>query len=69
MFLFYLCGSIFFQVELEFPSHTLHLVNSFQKQLNKDIRNIRKSTSLLIFVNKTVNIYEMPLEQYNKSEA
>ena len=41
-------------------------MNSFQKQINKDIRNIRESTSLLVFADKTGNIYELPLEEYNK---
>ena len=40
--------------------------SNFQKQLNKDIRKIRESTSLLVFADKTSNIYEMPLEEYNK---
>ena len=40
-------------------------VNIFQKQLNKYIRKIRKSTSLLVFAEKTSNIYEMPLEVYS----
>ena len=40
--------------------------NSFQKQLNKDIRRIKKSTSLFVFADKTSNSYEMPLEGYNK---
>ena len=41
-------------------------MSNFQKQLNKDIRKIRESTSLLVFADKTSNIYEMPLEEYNK---
>ena len=41
-------------------------INSFQKQLNKGIRKIRESTSLLVFAGKTSNIYKMPLENYNK---
>ena len=41
-------------------------VRSFQKQLNKDIRKIRKSMSLLMLNDKTTNIYEMILEEYNK---
>ena len=38
-------------------------VKSFQKQLNKDIRKIRKSTTLLVFADKTSNIHEMALEE------
>ena len=41
-------------------------MNSFQIQLTHDIRKIRKSTSLLVFADKTSNIYEMPLEEYNQ---
>ena len=41
-------------------------MNSFQKQINKDIRKIRASTSLLVFADKTSNVYEMPLEECNK---
>ena len=36
---------------------------SFQKQQNKDMRKIRKSTSLLVFADETSNIYEMALEE------
>ena len=38
-------------------------VKSFQKQQNKDMRKIRKSTSLLVFADETSNIYEMALEE------
>ena len=38
-------------------------VKSFQKQLNKDIRKIRKSTTLLVFADKTSNIHKMALEE------
>ena len=38
-------------------------VKSFQKRLNKDIRKIRKSTTLLVFADKTSNIHEMALEE------
>ena len=41
-------------------------INSLKKRLNKDIRKIRESTSLLMFADKTSNIYEMTLEEYNK---
>ena len=30
------------------------------------MRKIRKPTILLLFVDKTSNIYEMPLEEYSK---
>ena len=38
-------------------------LNSFRKQLNKDIRKIRKSTSLSVFAFKTSKINEMPLSR------
>ena len=41
-------------------------MNSFKNQLNKALRKIRESTSLLVFADKTSSIYEMPLEEYNK---
>ena len=41
-------------------------MDSFQQQINKDIRKIRELTSLLVFADKTSNIYEMSLEEYNK---
>ena len=41
-------------------------MNSFQIQPTHDIRKIRKSTSLLVSADKTSNIYEMPLEEYNQ---
>lgn len=40
-------------------------MDSFQKQLNKDMRKIRKSTNLL-FTDKSSNNYEIPLEEHNK---
>ena len=41
-------------------------IKCFQKKLNKGIRKIRESTSLLVFADKTSNIYKMPLQNYNK---
>ena len=41
-------------------------MSSSQKQINKHVRKIRESTSLLVFADKTSNIYEMPLEECNK---
>ena len=38
--------------------------NDFQKKLSKDINNIRSSQNLLIFADKTTNLYEMIPEQY-----
>ena len=38
--------------------------NDFQKKLTEDINNIRSSENLLIFADKTTNLYEMTLEQY-----
>ena len=38
--------------------------NDFQKKLTKDINNIKSSENLLIFADKTTNLYEMTPEQY-----
>ena len=38
--------------------------NDFQKKLSKDINNIKSSENLLIFADKTTNLYEMIPEQY-----
>ena len=38
--------------------------NDFQKKLSKDINNIKSSENLLIFADKTTNLYEMTPEQY-----
>ena len=38
--------------------------NVFQKKLAEDINNIKSSENLLIFADKTTNLYEMTPEQY-----
>ena len=38
--------------------------NKFQKKLTEDINNIKSSENLLIFADKTTNLYEMTPEQY-----
>ena len=38
--------------------------NDYQKKLTEDINNIKSSENLLIFADKTTNLYEMMLEQY-----
>ena len=38
--------------------------NDFQKKLTEDINNIKSSENLLIFADKTANLYEMTPEQY-----
>ena len=38
--------------------------NDFQKKLTQDINNIKSSENLLIFADKTTNLYEMTPEQY-----
>ena len=38
--------------------------NDFQKKLTGDINNIKSSKHLLIFADKTTNLYEMTPEQY-----
>ena len=38
--------------------------NDYQKKLTEDINNIKSSENLLIFADKTTNLYEMTPEQY-----
>ena len=38
--------------------------NDFQKKLTEDINNIKSSENLLIFADKTANLYEITPEQY-----
>ena len=38
--------------------------NVFQKKITKDINKIKSSENLLIFADKTTNLYEMTPEQY-----
>ena len=40
--------------------------NDFQTKLREDIKNIKSSTDLLIFADKTNNIYKMDTEHYEK---
>ena len=40
------------------------LKSDFQKKLADDINNIKSSENLLIFADKTTNIYKMTPEQY-----
>ena len=40
------------------------LRSDFQKKLADDINNIKSSENLLIFADKTTNIYKMTPEQY-----
>ena len=39
--------------------------SDFQKKLADDISNIKSSENLLIFIDKTTNLYGMTPEQYN----
>ena len=41
-------------------------MNSFQKQLKNDLKEIKKSSDLLVFADKTSNIYKMSTGDYNK---
>ena len=41
-------------------------MNSFQKQLKNDLKEIKKSSDLLVFADKTSNIYKMCTGDYNK---
>ena len=38
--------------------------NVFQKKITKDINQIKSSENLIIFADKTTNLYEMTPEQY-----
>ena len=38
--------------------------NDFQKKLTKDINNMKSSENLLIFTDRTINLYEMTPEQH-----
>ena len=40
--------------------------NSFQKQLKNDLKEIKESSDLLVFADKTSNIYKMCAGDYNK---
>ena len=39
---------------------------NFQDTLNKDIREIRKSTEMSVRANKTKNLYKISISQYDK---
>ena len=41
-------------------------MNSFQKQVKNDLKKIKKSSDLLVFADKTSNIYKMSTGDYNK---
>ena len=41
-------------------------MNSFQKQLKNDLKEIKKSSDILVFADKTSNIYKMCTGDYNK---
>ena len=45
--------------------------NNFQRQLNEDIRIIKRSNKVSVFANKTSNIYKLDTDEYKKltSEA
>ena len=38
--------------------------NNFQSTLSKELNKIRSSRNLLVFADKTTNLYEMPPDQY-----
>ena len=47
---------------IEFTNRRDH----FQSQLRQDVRDIRSSENVLVFADKTSNLYEVDKEQYNK---
>ena len=40
--------------------------NAFQRNLKEDVRRIRSSQKLLAPADKSTNLYEVKIEQYNK---
>ena len=40
--------------------------NDFQDQVKSDIESIKKSKNIYIFVDKTNNLYETDMKNYNK---
>ena len=47
---------------IEFTNRRTH----FQSQLHQDVRNIRSSENVLVFADKSTNLYELSKEQYTK---
>ena len=41
-------------------------MNSFQKQLKNDLKEIKESSGLLVFADKTSNVYKMCTGDYQK---
>ena len=40
--------------------------SNFQRQLNEDIREIKRSNKVLVFADKTSNIYKLDIDEYKK---
>ena len=40
--------------------------NNFQSQLRKDMKDVRTSKNILVFADKSTNLYEVSKEEYNK---
>ena len=40
--------------------------NEFQRQLARDVKDIKKSTDVLVFADKTTNIYKVSKDAYQK---
>ena len=40
--------------------------SNFQRQLNEDIRVIKRSNKVLVFADKTSNIYKLDTDEYKK---
>ena len=43
-----------------------HISSNFQDQMKADIESIKKSRNIYIFVDKTNNLYEADVKNYNK---
>ena len=43
-----------------------HTRNAYQKQLSKDIKQMKESNSVYVSADKTTNMYMLSVESYNK---
>ena len=43
-----------------------HTCNAYQKQLSKDIKQMKESNSVYVSADKTTNMYMLSVDSYNK---
>ena len=43
-----------------------HVQNTFQENLKKDIQNIKSLTKMLVFADKSTNLYDLSRDHYDK---